>query len=229
MTSASQVTSVGPVASVADLLEFECVGVEPDPYAAGPTLRFTVRVTEHSDTPLHTIALRCQIRIEPQRRGYEPQESELLVDLFGGRERWGDTLKPFQFAAASTMVAGFTGQTEAVFDVPVSYDLDVSVGKYFHALRSGEIPLVLMFNGTVYGKGPQGLWVQQVPWHSETRYRLPVSSWQQLMDRYFPGSGWLRLSRDTIDALTRYKTSRGLATWDDTFTSLLDGASEPTS
>lgn len=214
---------------MADLLEFECTGVEPDPYAAGPTLRFTVRVTEHSDTPLHTLALRCQIRIEPQRRAYGPEESELLTDLFGGRERWGDTLKPFQLAASTAMVAGFVGETDAVFEVPVSYDLDVSVGKYFQALRDGEVPLVLMFSGTVYGKGAQGLWVQQVPWHCEARYRMPVATWRSLMDRYFPGAGWLRLNRDTIDALTRFKTARGLATWDETLTALLEHTKEAAS
>jgi Family of unknown function (DUF6084) len=207
-------------------LQFECVDVTPDLYAMGPTLQFKLRITEDSGARLHTVALRCQLRIEPQRRGYAPEESELLVDVFGARERWGDTLKPFQFANASTMVAGFTGETEIVLDVPVSYDIDVAVGKYFHALRNGEVPLLLMFSGTVYGKGDQGLWVQQVPWHAETRYRLPVSVWQELMDRYFPGSGWLRLTRETIDALTRYKISKGLATWEETVGALLDATSE---
>lgn len=207
-------------------LQFECVDVTPDRYAMGPTLQFKLRITEDSGARLHTVALRCQIRIEPQRRGYAQEESELLADVFGERERWGDTLKPFQFASTSAMVAGFTGETEIVLDVPVSYDLDVTVGKYFHALRDGEVPLLLMFSGTVYGKGEQGLWVQQVPWHAETRYRLPVSVWEELMDRYFPGSGWLRLTRETIDALTRYKISKGFSTWEETVTSLLDAASE---
>ena len=39
----------------------------------------------------------------------------------------------------------------------------------------------------------------------EARYRLPVAVWRELMDRYFPNSGWLRLDRDTLDALQRFK------------------------
>lgn len=207
-------------------LGFECLDVTPDRYAVGPMLRFTVRVTDDSGARLHTVALRSQIRIEPQRRGYTTEESGLLTDLFGERERWSDTLRPFQFATTSVLLAGFTGETEAVFEVPVSYDMDVAVGKYLHALKDGEVPLVLMFSGTVYGKGEHGLWVQQVPWHAETRYRMPVTVWQELMDRWFPGSGWLRLTRETIDSLTGFKASKGLATWDDTVRALLDAASQ---
>ena len=39
-----------------------------------------------------------------------------------------------------------------------------------------------------------GFTVELVPWHLESRFRLPVSVWRELMDAYFPNSGWLRLS-----------------------------------
>ena len=53
------------------------------------------------------------------------------------------------------------------------------------------------------------------PWHKDATYRLPVRVWRELMDLYFPNSGWLRLQRETLDALLRFKARRALATWDE--------------
>ena len=65
-----------------------------------------------------------------------------------------------------------------------------------------------------------------VAWHEEASYRLPVQVWRDVMDRYFPNSGWLRVSRDTIDALTRFKARRALPTWEEAFEQLLKEAGE---
>ena len=75
---------------------------------------------------VHAIALRCQVRIEPQRRRYSDDEAAGLVDLFGGRERWFDTLKPFMWMQAGTMVQGFTGSTEVDLPLPCTYDFEVA-------------------------------------------------------------------------------------------------------
>ena len=88
-------------------LDFEVLGVAPDPYAAAPTLLFALRICELTGERVHSVALRCQLRIEPQRRRYTPAEEERLLALFGETPRWGDTLKPFLWTHASTMVAGF--------------------------------------------------------------------------------------------------------------------------
>jgi hypothetical protein len=53
-----------------------------------------------------------------------------------------------------------------------------------------------------------------------------VSVWHELMDIYFPGSGWIRLDRQTIDALARYRTARGLTSWEETLGALLPQAVE---
>jgi hypothetical protein len=53
-----------------------------------------------------------------------------------------------------------------------------------------------------------------------------VSVWRDLMDRFFPNSGWIRLRRDVIDALQRYKARNALATWEDTLAALLKQAGE---
>lgn len=198
-------------------LAFECVESRPERYAAAPTLVFRLRVSEATGQDVRAIALRCQMRIQPQRRAYSATEESRLADLFGSRDRWGDTLKPMQFAAVTAMVPAFRGAIEIDLPVPCSYDLEVASGQYFHALDEGEIPLLMLFSGTVFGA--RG--VEMVPWDRECLHRMPVAVWRELMDHYFPGTGWLRLRRETLDGLQAFKHSRALPTWDETITTLL--------
>jgi hypothetical protein len=58
-------------------------------------------------------------------------------------------------------------------------------------------------------------------WASEAHYRLPVRVWRDLMNLYYPNSGWLRLQRETLDALMRFKAQRALPTWDGVMEALL--------
>lgn len=210
-------------------LHFEVLDVLPEPYAATPNLLFRLRITESSGQPISTIALRCQIRIEPQRRQYADGEKDGLVELFGGSERWSQTLKPFLWTHVSTMVRGFTDSIELDLPVPCTYDFEVIAAKYLHALTGGEIPLVLLFSGTVFSPGANGFGIEQVPWHHEAPYRLPVSVWRDLMNAYFPNSGWIRVERETLDALLRFKAARALPTWEQTFAALLAEVEEPVS
>jgi hypothetical protein len=210
---------------VTDLV-FDCVDGQPGRYAAVPTLQLRLRISETTGAQVHAIALRCQIRIEPQRRRYSAEEADGLLELFGEPSRWGDTLKPMQFATVSLMVPGFTGSIEVDLPVPCTYDFEVAAAKYLHALGDGEVPLLLLFSGTVFTKGVGGFSVAQVPWHKEATYRLPVSVWREIMDCFFPGSGWIRVRRDTMDALQRFKAVRALPTWDDALEALFKEAGE---
>ena len=202
-------------------LAFQCLEAVPDRYAAGPTLVFRLRVAETTGVPVHAIALRVQIRIEPQRRRYTATEEARLADLFGEPSRWGDTLKPMQLTYAAQMVPGFTSVADVDVPVPLSYDLDVAAGRYFNALEGGEVPLLLLFSGTVFSKGSSGFEVAQVPWHHEAPYRLPVEVWREVMDLYFPGEGWLRLRTDTLHELLEFKSAHGLTSMDDALAGLL--------
>jgi hypothetical protein len=203
-------------------LSFDCLDAAPQRYAAGPTLVFRLRISETSGAAIGALALRTQLRIQPLRRRYSEPEGRRLADLFGVPQRWAESMKPMQFATVPTMVGAFTGSTEVDLEVPCSYDLEVSVGRYFHALDDGDVPLLMLFSGTVFGSTGQGLRVEPVPWHHETEYRLPVRVWRDLMDQYFPDSGWLRLHRETLHALGDFKTRRALPTWDQTIQALLD-------
>lgn len=205
-------------------LAFAVVDIQPEPYAAAPQLTARLRLTESTGATIHALALRCQVRILPQRRGYADEEERGLLDLFGERGRWPTTLKSFLWLQCSTMVQGFTDSTEADLPLPCTFDFDVAASKYLHALRDGEIPLELLFSGTVFTKGPAGFGVEQVPWHLEASYRLPVPVWHRLMDQYFPNAGWIRLDREALSALSQYKAARGLTSWEATVESLLSAA-----
>jgi hypothetical protein len=208
-------------------LSFAVVGARAEPYAAVPTLSFQLRLEEESGLPIHTIALRCQIQIEAQRRHYSAPERERLLELFGEPKRWGETLRPLLWTQASLMVSGFTGSTEVSLPLICTYDFEVIAAKYMQALDEGEIPLLFMFNGTVFAKGgANGVAIQPVPWEKEASFRLPVRVWREVMDRYFPGSAWIRLGRESFDALHRFKGRRALPTWDDAVAALLGAAGE---
>lgn len=202
-------------------LAFEVLDVRPQEHAAAPHLLFRLRITETSGAVVHALALRCQLRIEPQRRPYAPEEQAGLTDLFGTSERYGTTLKPFLWTHATAMVQGFTAETEVDLPVACTYDFEVSATKYLHALQGGDVPLVLLFSGTVFTRGETGFAVEQLSWSLEAPCRLPVSRWRELMDHHFPGSGWIRLDRDALDALARYRSERGLTSWEETVASLL--------
>ncbi|MET9631996.1 DUF6084 family protein [Lentzea sp. NPDC006480] len=204
-----------------DVLHFECDGAWPNRYAAVPGLTLRLRIIERSGAPVEAVALRCQIRIEPHRRTYSAGEARRLIDLFGDTGRWTKTLKPVSFASVSTMVPGFTGSTVVDLDLPCTYDLEVASAKYFNALDTGSIPLLLLFSGTVFGNQDGKLRVWQVPWSNEASFSLPVSVWRETVDHHFPGSAWLRVRRDTMDALQRFKSDHAFATWDDAMTAML--------
>lgn len=207
-------------------LRFEVLDARTEPHAAVPTIAFGMKVEDADGQRVHAVALRCQIRIEPQRRRYSEQEEEKLYELFGETPQWGDSLRPFAWTHVATTLGGFDGTAE--FDLPVecTYDFEVAAAKYLHALGDGEIPLILLFSGTVFTKGTTGFAAVPLSWSSEASYRLPVSVWRTTMDAYYPGSAFIRVRRDTLDDLQRFKAHRGLPTWDQAFAQLLKEAEE---
>lgn len=200
---------------------FAVVEVAPEPYAVTPVLTARLGVAAVGDEAIHAIALRCQVRIEPMRRGYSDDEAAGLVDLFGPRERWSSTLHNFQWLQTAAMVQGFSGATSVDLPLECTYDFEVAASKYLHALRDGTVPLQFLFSGTIFAKGPKGFAVHQVPWDREDRFDMPVSVWRDLVTQHYPNTGWLRLDRDTIEALATYRSSRGLLSFDEAVTSLL--------
>ncbi len=207
-------------------LSIEVIGVRSEPYAAIPTITWSLRFAEATGVRVHTIALHTQVRIEPQRRHYDNLERDRLLDMFGEAPQWSETLRPFVWTHVDTMVSGFDGEDIVEMPMVCTYDFEVAGAKYLHSLDGGEVPLVFLFSGTVFTKGEAGFAAELVPWHLEGHYRLPVAVWRETMERYFPGGGWLRLDRATIDRLQRYRTEQAAPTWDQAVDALFKAAGE---
>jgi hypothetical protein len=202
-------------------LTFTVLDVAPEPYAAVPTLAARIRVSAPEDEPVHAIALRCQVRIEPLRRGYSDDEAAALTDLFGPRERWATTQRTFLWQHCAAMVPAFLGTNEITLPLECTYDFEVTAAKYLHALSDGALPLQFLFSGTIFTPGQRGFSVQQVSWDCEDHYDMPVAVWRELIHQHYPNTGWVRLSPDAVAALAAYKSARGLLSFEDTVTALL--------
>ena len=198
----------------------------PTGFAVVPSMILTLRISETTGQRVEAIALRCQLRIEPARRRNSDAEAERLEDLFGETQRWSETLKPVQFTTVSVMVPGFTGSTELDLPIPLTYDMEIGATRYFAGLEDGEVPLLLLFSGTVFGTSNGRLSVQQVPWSKEASYRLPVAIWREAIDAHFPNSAWIKISNSTFDELLRFKTRAALPTWEATVLALLAAATQ---
>ena len=197
-------------------LHFEVEGTEAVEHAAAPLIALKLRITNVPATEeIHSLTLRCQVQIEPAKRRYVPSEQEKLLDLFGDPDRWSRTVRPLLWMNTSVAVPGFSDTTVVELQLPCTFDFNVAATKYFHALESGDIPVCVMFSGTVFYKGREDtLQVSQVPWDREVNLRLPVSVWKQMMDMHFPNTAWLCLRRDAFQQLHEYKMRHGLPTWE---------------
>ena len=208
-------------------LSFSCLDMAAEDHAAGPTLLARLRIEEHSGADVRAIALRCQLRIEPQRRRYSSREADRLLDLFGNRSQWAGTVHPLQLALVSHLVPAFRGAVETTVPVPCTYDMEVAAGKYFASLDDGEVPLTFLFSGTVFLAGAAGLRTEPIPWHLEAGHRLPVEVWRSMIDGFFPNQGWLRLRRETIDAVRAYAAAEAIVDTDAVVERLLKEAGWP--
>jgi hypothetical protein len=211
-------------------LHFQLEGAEAVPHAATPVIALKLRITNFPATEtIHAITLRCQVQIEPAKRRYVPNEQEKLLDLFGTPERWARTVKPLLWMNTSIAVPRFTGELLVDLELPCTFDFNVAATKYFHALASGDIPVAVMFSGTLFYEGPEGaLQISQVPWDRESNYRLPVSVWKEMMEMHYPNSAWLCLRRDAFEQLYNYKVRHGLPTWEQAIARALAAADAST-
>jgi len=189
--------------------------------AATPQLSFRVRITNSEPEPIHSVALRAQVQIEPVRRRYSAREQEHLKELFGEPERWSESLHPLLWANLNVNVPGFDGMTVVDVPVPCTFDFNVAVTKYSYGLENGEIPTSALFSGTVFHAGRVGLQIAQIPWDREASYRLPVRVWKEMMYLYYRDTAWLCLARETFERLHEYKGRHGLHTWEQAFERLL--------
>jgi hypothetical protein len=211
-------------ASAVPQLRFAVQRCAPLDYAAVPTLAFTLRIEEAEARQVRAVLLDAQVQIAARRRGYLDGERGRLLEVFGTPDRWANTLRILPWTRTTVVVPPFAGSTVVDLLVPCTYDLEVTAAKYLAALEDGEVPLELLFSGSVFFTAPEGLLqTARIALDSEVEYRMPVSVWRQAMDRHFPNTAWLRLGRESFDRLTAYKARHAFVSWDAAIDSLLEG------
>jgi hypothetical protein len=200
-------------------LDFPVEGAARVEHAAVPRLRFALRVS--CAVPVRSVLLDVQLQIAARRRGYDAAAHERLFELFGPVADWPATLRTLLWTRTTLVVGAFEGSTVVDLDVPCSYDLEVTASRYLDALSDGEVPLEFLFSGSVFYTGGGGeLQTTRLSWASEAEYRLPVRVWKETMERHFRGTAWVRLSKESFDRLSAYKSRNALASWDDALEAL---------
>ena len=211
-------------AALAAELSFAVEGAERVEHTAVPTVRFALRITAPEGRAIKSVLLDTQIQIAARRRHYDDAAEEKLFELFGAPAGWGSTLRTLPWTRITTAVPPFEGSTLVDVLVPCSYDLHVVASRYFDALADGDVPLEFLFSGTVFAAGPGGmLQATRISWESDAEFRFPVRVWKETMERYFRGTAWVRLGKQSFDRLAAYKSRRALASWDDAIDALLEG------
>lgn len=208
-------------------LSFDISGVRPAESGMTPLLVFDLQIENlPEEERIQSILLQTQIRIEATRRRYDSASRERLVELFGAPEDWGRTLRDLFWTSVSTTVTAFSGSTTAELAVPCTFDLNVASAKYFYGLDDGDVPLIFLFTGTIFYTKESRLQIQRIPWESECRFRLSVREWRGLMDELYPNSAWLYVDRAIFERLYEFRRARGLTSWDEALSQLLDAREE---
>jgi hypothetical protein len=203
-------------------LRFSVVDSSSVRHAAAPTLEFALRIDAPDGTPIRSVLLDVQLQVTARQRGYDAAAQRQLLELFGAPERWATTLRTLPWTRLTVVVPPFDASTVVALTVPCSYDLEVSASRYFAALHDGEVPLEFLFSGSVFYATPLGaLQTARIAWDHEVHYRMPVAVWRQALDAHFPGSAWLRLSRDRFEALCAFKAQHAFTSWDAAIDALL--------
>jgi hypothetical protein len=206
---------------VAPELTFAVEGGDGLEYAAVPTLRFRLRIESEGGREVAALWLNAQLRVAVRTRAYDAPTRERLSELLGVPGPDGSRVRSLFWTHATLMVPPFTGSTTVDLPVPCTYDFEVAVAKYFHALGEGEVPLEFLFSGSVFYPDGGSLQVERIPWDREAAYRLPVRVWQELMEHHFPNSAWLRLGRPTFDRLHAFRAEHQLLGWEEAIEALL--------
>ena len=209
-------------------LDFSVEGARFERQSLSPLMLLELRIANATPAiAVQHVALQVQVRIQPTRRSYDETDHDRLSELFGEPERWGETLTSFLWARTNVTTPAFGAECRLDLPVPCSFDFGLAATKYFHGLTSGEVPLVLLFSGTIFYRDEERrLQVEQIPWNKEASYRLPVSEWKAMMDHHWQNAAWLRLERETFERLWSFRRQESLPDWEHTLGALLERVPE---
>jgi hypothetical protein len=65
-----------------------------------------------------------------------------------------------------------------------------------------------------YADTDEQLQVAPISWEKEAKFKLPLKTWKDLIDHYYPNSAWLCLRRDVFDRLYQYKVRHEIPSWE---------------
>lgn len=214
-----------PIPAARPELSFAPIAAEAVPYAATPMIAIEVEARNGAEgVSVHAVLLRCQVRIEPARRGYGDGERGRLGDLFAADRPPGPILWTHAVAAAPA----FEREARVSLSLPCTFDLAVASARYLDALEGGAAPLSLLFSGTVFlARGDGALTAEPIPWQAEARFDLPVAVWRRAIDLHYPGAAPLLLRRGVLDRLARHREARRMTSWEEAIEALLDAAGAP--
>ena len=195
---------------------FRALPAREVPYAAAPTIGIALELTARpAEEPIQSVLLQTQVRIDAPQRAYDPDEREGLRELFGEANLWSRSLQGLLWCQVSTVVRGFTGSGQTELLLPRPAACSTAASRYFDALKGGEVPLLLLFSGTVFSTDPEGaLRASPIPWSAEARCAVPVCL---LNGNRAP----LSLDRAVFDRLSRFQRARGLRDVDAAVSTLL--------
>jgi len=68
--------------------------------------------------------------------------------------------------------------------------------------------------------------VAPISWDKESRFRLPLASWREVIDVFYPNTAWMCLRRDVFERLYRQKVENGITSWEQLMEELLAAQNE---
>ena len=156
-------------------LQFQIRGVDATTRGLSPLIGFKLQVTNAAaDESIHAVLLSAQIQLQCPQRAYADTEKHKLIELFGPPEMWGQSLRNRLWAQANTTICAFRGKSDAVLQVPCTFDLNIAATKYIYALEEGDVPLLFLFSGSVFYQSDDQLKVEPISWDKECVYQMPV-------------------------------------------------------
>lgn len=147
---------------------------------AGQGLRLWLEV-DGGERELQGVTLAIRIQIPPEQRRYSGQEAERLWELFGPVDQWARSLRPIPWTKSRLEVGPFRGSAVTTLKLPGTFAPEEAAGKYLAALQEGQVPLELLFSGTLSWMSRDGrLLSAMVPWDREATFRMPLETWRQV-------------------------------------------------
>lgn len=208
-------------------LRFEPGDMRVSTSAALPHISLGVRVTAQPEgTGLRGVTLHTQVQIEPAARAYTAVERERLRELFGDEIQWPGSLRSVVWTRVTTQLGAFQRTCVAEVELPCGADLELVANKYCFGIEGGEVPLRLLFSGSILYGDPQ-LQITPIGLDSELSLRLPLSLLREAIAQQHTQQMLIGLRRDVFERLYRYRRLHSLPNWEHVVERLLEGADVP--